>query len=95
MFVLNRHTMFAPIENRRCPVRLDGLALAKPFSEGYFTSVNPAWMNTLGWTEDEIKAQTAATPRCIPNDGPPETGTCVRCDAPSAYGKRVLFGRAY
>ena len=45
--------------------------------------------------EDEIKAETAATPRCIPNDGAPDTGTCIRCNAPSAYGKRVLFGRSY
>jgi prolyl-tRNA synthetase len=46
--------------------------------------------------EDDIKAASAAaTPRCIPNDGEAETGTCVRCDAPSAYGKRILFGRAY
>ena len=45
--------------------------------------------------EDEIKAQTAATPRCIPNEGVPESGMCVRCNAPSVYGKRVLFGRAY
>ncbi|MFL6116834.1 MAG: proline--tRNA ligase [Catenulispora sp.] len=45
--------------------------------------------------EDEIKAETAATPRCIPLAGTEEAGVCVRCDAPSAYGKRVLFGRAY
>jgi prolyl-tRNA synthetase len=45
--------------------------------------------------EDEIKAETAATPRCIPLDGAPETGTCVRCGEPAAYGKRVIFGRAY
>jgi prolyl-tRNA synthetase len=45
--------------------------------------------------EDEIKAETAATPRCIPLDGPDETGTCVRCGEPSAYGRRVIFGRAY
>ena len=45
--------------------------------------------------EDEIKSETAATPRCIPLDAPAEAGMCVRCDAPSAYGKRVLFGRAY
>jgi prolyl-tRNA synthetase len=45
--------------------------------------------------EDDIKAKTAATPRCIPLDGPPETGTCVYCNAPSAYGKRLIFGRAY
>jgi prolyl-tRNA synthetase len=45
--------------------------------------------------EDDIKAETAATPRCVPLDGPPETGICVRCNAPSSYGKRVIFGRAY
>jgi PAS domain S-box-containing protein len=25
--------------------------------DGYFTSVNPAWTKTLGWTEEEIKTQ--------------------------------------
>jgi prolyl-tRNA synthetase len=45
--------------------------------------------------EDEIKAETSATPRCIPSDGPPEEGLCVRCNLPSAYGKRLIFGRAY
>jgi prolyl-tRNA synthetase len=45
--------------------------------------------------EDDIKAETAATPRCIPLEGEPETGLCIRCDLPSAYGKRLIFGRAY
>jgi prolyl-tRNA synthetase len=45
--------------------------------------------------EDEIKAETSATPRCIPSEGPPEEGLCVRCNLPSAYGKRLIFGRAY
>jgi prolyl-tRNA synthetase len=45
--------------------------------------------------EDEIKAETAATPRCIPEAGQAESGGCVRCGAPSAYGKRVIFARAY
>jgi prolyl-tRNA synthetase len=45
--------------------------------------------------EDEIKAETAATPRCIPLDGEPETGRCIRCDLPSAYGTRLIFGRSY
>jgi prolyl-tRNA synthetase len=45
--------------------------------------------------EDKIKADTAATPRCIPLDGEPESGPCIRCGGPSAYGKRVIFGRAY
>ncbi|MFI1919347.1 proline--tRNA ligase [Nocardia sp. NPDC020380] len=45
--------------------------------------------------EDDIKSVTAATPRCIPLDGTPDAGNCVRCGAPSAYGKRVIFARAY
>jgi prolyl-tRNA synthetase len=45
--------------------------------------------------EEDIKAQTSATPRCIPLDGPPEEGLCVRCGLPSAYGKRLIFGRSY
>jgi prolyl-tRNA synthetase len=45
--------------------------------------------------EDEIKAATQATPRCIPAEGAHEEGLCVRCNLPSAYGKRLIFGRAY
>jgi prolyl-tRNA synthetase len=45
--------------------------------------------------EEDIKADTGATPRCVPLDGPAETGECVRCHGRSAYGKRVIFGRAY
>ena len=45
--------------------------------------------------EDEIKAETTATPRCIPLGGEPEHGPCVRCGKPSDYGKRVIFARAY
>ena len=45
--------------------------------------------------EDDIKAETAATPRVIATDAPEETGVCVKCDRPSAYGKRVIFGRSY
>jgi prolyl-tRNA synthetase len=45
--------------------------------------------------EDEIKAETTATPRCIPLAGQPEQGTCVRCGKPSAYGTRLIFARAY
>jgi prolyl-tRNA synthetase len=45
--------------------------------------------------EEEIKAATTATPRCIPLDGEPDSGSCARCGRPSAYGKRVLFGRSY
>jgi prolyl-tRNA synthetase len=45
--------------------------------------------------EDEIKAETTATARCIPLDGEPEEGACIRCGKPSAYGKRLIFARAY
>ncbi|MFC9976286.1 proline--tRNA ligase [Spirillospora sp. NPDC127200] len=45
--------------------------------------------------EDEIKAETAATPRVIPAEAPEESGTCVKCGQPSAYGKRVIFSKAY
>jgi prolyl-tRNA synthetase len=45
--------------------------------------------------EEDIKAETSATPRCIPTDGAPEDGACVRCGEPSAYGTRVVFARAY
>ena len=45
--------------------------------------------------EDDIKAATGATPRVIPTDGTPEDGSCIRCNAPSAWGTRVVFGKAY
>ncbi len=45
--------------------------------------------------EDKIKAETTATPRCIPLDGKEETGKCILCGNKSAYGKRVVFARAY
>jgi len=65
----------------------------------FTTAVETGWASTLHCgqpsCEDDIKAETAATPRNVPLAGEPETGTCVRCNAPSAYGKRVLFGRAY
>jgi prolyl-tRNA synthetase len=45
--------------------------------------------------EQRLKDATTATPRCIPFDGDPEEGLCVICGSPSAYGTRVVFGRAY
>jgi prolyl-tRNA synthetase len=45
--------------------------------------------------EDAIKAETAATPRCIPLEAPAETGPCVKCGEPEVYGKRVIFGKSY
>jgi prolyl-tRNA synthetase len=65
----------------------------------FVEAVETGWASALHCgqqgCEDEIKAETGATPRCIPNEAPAESGTCVRCNAPSAYGKRVLFGRSY
>ena len=45
--------------------------------------------------ENDIKAATSATARVIPSEGAPEQGVCVRCGLPSAYGKRLIFGRSY
>jgi prolyl-tRNA synthetase len=65
----------------------------------FVAGVASGWVSVLHCgrpvCEDDIKAETAATPRCIPIDGPNETGTCVRCGQPSDYGKRLLFARAY
>jgi prolyl-tRNA synthetase len=65
----------------------------------FTAAVETGWASALHCgqpsCEDVIKAETGATPRVIPSEAPAESGTCVRGDAPSAYGKRVLFGRAY
>jgi prolyl-tRNA synthetase len=45
--------------------------------------------------EAEIQASTGATARCIPLDGEPDTGPCAQCGEPSAYGRRIVFARAY
>ncbi|HZE65203.1 MAG TPA: proline--tRNA ligase [Sporichthyaceae bacterium] len=67
--------------------------------DAFATAVATGWANAFHCgepaCEDDIKAITAATPRCVPNDAPAETGSCVRCGTPSAYGRRVLFGRSY
>ena len=67
--------------------------------DAFPAQVNGGWANVFhcGRTEceDEIKADTAATPRCIPLDAPEETGACFRCGQPSAYGKRIIFSRSY
>jgi prolyl-tRNA synthetase len=65
----------------------------------FVDGVTDGWVSVLHCgrpsCEDDIKAETAATPRCVPMAGAAETGGCVRCGEPSAYGKRVLFARAY
>ena len=67
--------------------------------EDFAEAVKTGWAVAFGCgqaqCEDDIKAATSATPRCIPTGGAPEEGVCVRCNLPSAYGKRLIFGRAY
>ncbi|TFU17073.1 proline--tRNA ligase [Thermus tengchongensis] len=45
--------------------------------------------------EKAIQEETTATTRCVPFEAEPEEGLCVRCGRPSAYGKRVVFAKAY
>jgi prolyl-tRNA synthetase len=85
------------------------LQRATDFRDSHTTTVNswPEFVEAVktGWAlafhcgqaecEDDIKAATSATPRCIPAEGPAEEGQCVRCQQKSAYGKRLIFGRAY
>jgi prolyl-tRNA synthetase len=91
-------------------IQTDMLARATQFRDDNIHTVD-TWdafleVTATGWArvfhcgqpacEDDIKASSAAvTPRCIPTDGAAETGSCVKCGTPSAYGKRILFGRAY
>ncbi len=67
--------------------------------DDFADAVSTGWARALHCgtptCEEDIKSVTAATPRCIPLDGEPANGVCVRCGAASAYGKRVIFGRAY
>lgn len=67
--------------------------------EDFVQAVSTGWANAFHCgepaCEEEIKSETAATPRCVPIDGEAATGTCVKCGNASAYVKRVLFGRAY
>ncbi len=67
--------------------------------EDFATAVARGWARAFhcGRTEceDDINAETTATPRCVPLSGPEESGPCIRCGQPSVYGKRVVFGRAY
>jgi len=45
--------------------------------------------------EGVIQERTRATPRCVPTEGASESGACIACGKPSAYGRRVVFARAY
>ncbi len=66
-------------------------AFASQVAEGFAVAFHCG----RGECEDDIKAVTAATPRCIPLDAAEESGSCVRCGQDSDYGKRVVFSRAY
>lgn len=50
-------------------------------------------------SEKKIKEETKATTRCIPLDdemyGDLETGVCIHTGKPAAYGKRLIFAKAY
>jgi prolyl-tRNA synthetase len=65
------------------------------FAEAVTTGWALAFHCGLAQCEADIKAATAATARVIPAEGAPEQGVCVRCGLPSAYGKRLIFGRSY
>ena len=65
----------------------------------FVAQVKTGWASVLydgtEETEQKIKEATSATPRCIPSDYPAEEGVCFVTGAPSAFGKRVVFGRSY
>ena len=65
------------------------------FAEAVQTGWARAFHCGAAQCEDDIKAATSASPRVIPAEGPAEQGRCVRCNLPSDYGKRLIFGRAY
>jgi prolyl-tRNA synthetase len=88
----------AMLARRAADFRDDHTAVVNSWPE-FTAAVAAGWALALACgeqaCEDEIKAETTATARCIPLAGEPEQGTCIRCGKPSAYGKRVIFGRAY
>jgi prolyl-tRNA synthetase len=65
----------------------------------FVAQVKTGWASVLydgtEETEAKIKEATSATPRCIPADAPAEEGRCFVTGQPSAFGKRVIFARAY
>jgi len=88
----------AMLARRAADFRDDHTAVVNSWAE-FVAAVAVGWALALHCgeeaCEDEIKAETTATPRCIPLAGEPEQGICVRCGKASAYGKRVIFARAY
>jgi prolyl-tRNA synthetase len=45
--------------------------------------------------ERRLQDETGATPSVIPRNEPPADGTCPICGKTSAYGRRIVFSRAY
>jgi len=88
----------AQLAQRAADFRADHTAVVNSWPE-FAAAVASGWALALQCgeqaCEDEIKAETTATPRCIPLEGEAEQGRCIRCGKPSAYGKRVIFARAY
>jgi prolyl-tRNA synthetase len=92
-------TAFGDLLLRRATESRDQRTVTVDTWDEFTTAVGTGWARALhcgqAECEDDIKAATAATPRVIPADGEPEKGICVRCGQPSAYGKRLIFSRAY
>jgi prolyl-tRNA synthetase len=88
----------AMLARRAADFREDHTAVVNSWPE-FTAAVAVGWALALHCGDqacgDEIKAETTATARCIPLAGEPEQGPCIRCGKTSAYGKRVIFGRAY
>jgi prolyl-tRNA synthetase len=88
----------AMLARRAAEFRDDHTAVVNSWPE-FAAAVATGWALALHCgdqaCEDEIKAETTATPRCIPLAGEAEQGSCVRCGKASGYGKRVIFARAY
>jgi len=88
----------AMLVRRAADFRDDHTAIASSWPE-FTAAVAVGWALALHCgdqaCEDVIKAETTATPRCIPLPGQPERGPCIRCGKASAYGKRLIFARAY
>ncbi len=88
----------AMLARRAAEFRDDHTAVVNSWPE-FAAAVATGWALALHCgdqaCEDEIKAETTATPRCIPLAGEAEHGKCVRCGNASSYGNRVIFARAY
>jgi prolyl-tRNA synthetase len=87
-FLLHRATEF---RDRHTKATDDWPAFSAAVASGWATAFHCG----AAECENDIKADTGATPRCVPLDAPEKTGPCVRCGRSDAYGRRVLFGRAY